>query len=59
MQVNLYSPDSARLLQLPQVKFRPKKALSLPENRSYDVRLFNYSFNLKLRMYNVFYGKRL
>jgi hypothetical protein len=59
MQVDLYSPNSARLLQLPQVKLRPEKALSLPENRSYDVRFFHYPFNLKLRVYNVFYGKRL
>jgi hypothetical protein len=59
MQVDLYSPNSARLLKLSQVEFRPEKTFSLPENRAYDVRLFNYSFNLELRMYNILYGKRL
>jgi hypothetical protein len=59
MQIDLYSPNSARFLQLSQVELRPEKPLSLPENRAYDVRFFNYSLNLELGMYNILYGKRL
>jgi hypothetical protein len=59
MQINLDPADPARLLKLPKVKIRAEKSFRLPENSSDNVGLFNYSFNVKLRLRNVLYRKRL
>jgi hypothetical protein len=59
MQINLNPADSPRLLKFPQVKLRPEKPLCLPKNGPDNVWLLNYSFNLKLRLRNVLYRKRL
>jgi hypothetical protein len=59
MQVNLYSSDSACLLQFSEVEFRSEKAFCLSENCSYNVWFLYYSFNFELGVYNVLYGKRL
>jgi len=59
VQLDFNSSDSARLLQLAQVKLRPEEAFRLAENRSYNVRFLDYSFNLELRYNNVLYRKRL
>jgi len=59
MKLNFDSPDAPSLLKFAEIKFWAKKTFCLPENCSYDIGFFYYTFNFKSSVYNVLYSKGL
>lgn len=59
VQVDFDSADASSFLQLSEIKLWTEQSFCLTENCAYNIRFFNYTFDLKFSMYNVLYRKGL